>query len=66
MATSTSITATTSSNYTVIQTNGTVSSSVSSATTVTVNTLPTATISAGGSTSFYQGSSVSLSANTLV
>jgi len=63
-ATSTSITATTSSNYTVIQTNGTVSSSVSSATTVIVNTLPTATISAGGSTSFYQGSSVSLSANT--
>jgi hypothetical protein len=59
----TSYTATSSSNYTVIQTNGTVSSSVSVATTVTVNTLPSATATPGGSTTFFQGSSVSLSAN---
>jgi hypothetical protein len=59
----TSYTATTSSNYTVIQTNGTVSSSVSVATTVTVNTLPSATATPGGPITFYQGSSVSLSAN---
>jgi hypothetical protein len=62
-ATGTSYPATTSSNYTVIQTNGTVSSSVSVATTVTVNTLPTATATPGGPITFYQGSSVSLSAN---
>ena len=62
-ATSSSFSATTSSNYTVVQTNGTVSSTMSSATTVTVNTLPTSTISAGGSITFYQGSSVTLSAN---
>ena len=62
-AISSSFSATTSSSYTVVQTNGTVSSTMSSATTVTVNTLPTSTISAGGSITFYQGSSVTLSAN---
>ena len=63
-ATSTSYTASAASNYTVIQTNGLVSSSVSVASTVTVNTLPTSSITAGGPTTFYQGSTVTLSANT--
>jgi glucuronoarabinoxylan endo-1,4-beta-xylanase len=57
-------TATTAGNYTVEVTNTSGCKAISSATTVIVNPLPTASITAGGPTTFIQGGSVVLSANT--
>ncbi len=63
-ATTQSITVSTAGNYTVRITNATGCTSVASAaSTVVVNTLPTATITASGPTSFCAGGSVTLSAN---
>lgn len=62
-ATSSSYAATQAGSYTVVVTNGGCSTT-SSATSVTVLTAPSATITAGGSTSFCTGGSVVLSANT--
>jgi hypothetical protein len=53
----------TSGNYTVSVTNANGCSATSTATTVTVNPLPTATITAGGPTSFCLGDKVTLTAN---
>ncbi len=50
--------------YSVVVTNASNCSQTSANTTVTVNLLPTATISAGGTTIFCQGNNVLLSANT--
>jgi hypothetical protein len=63
-ATSSSITANASGNYTVIVTNSSNCSTTSSATTVTVNSLPIATITPATATTFCQGGSVVLNANT--
>ncbi|MGN6645545.1 MAG: Ig-like domain-containing protein, partial [Cytophaga sp.] len=56
-------TATTAGNYTVEVTNANNCKAISSATTVTVNALPTAAITANGSTAIPQGGSVELQAN---
>ncbi len=50
-------------NYSVIISNGTNCSATSSATNVTVSPAPSATITSGGSTSFCQGDSVTLTAS---
>jgi hypothetical protein len=50
--------------YTVVVTNSSGCSATSTATSVTVNANPTATISAGGATTFCDGGSVILNANT--
>ena len=63
-ATSASYTATTAGSYTLVVTNSNGCSATSTATSVTVNAIPTATITAGGATSFCQGGSVVLNANT--
>ena len=63
-ATSSSITVDTAGNYTVIVTNSSTCSVTSLATTVTVNPLPIATITPLTATTFCQGSSVVLNANT--
>ncbi|MES2371856.1 MAG: Ig-like domain-containing protein, partial [Bacteroidota bacterium] len=57
-----SITVNTSSNKSVTVTDGNGCSAISSATTVTVNALPSATITAGGPTTFCAGGSVTLTA----
>jgi len=62
-ATSSSYSATTAGNYTCTVTN-TCGNTTSGPLTVTVNTLPTATITAGGSTTICSGSFVILNANT--
>jgi hypothetical protein len=56
--------ATLSGNYTVVIRDGNNCSATSTATAVTVNALPTATIAASGPTSFCQGGGVLLNANT--
>jgi hypothetical protein len=58
------ITVSASGSYTVTVTNSNGCSAASSATTVTVNSLPTATITAGGATTFCQGGSVNLTSST--
>jgi hypothetical protein len=63
-ATSASYTASMSGSYTVVVTNTATCSSTSTATVVTVNALSTATITASSATTFCQGGSVVLSANT--
>jgi hypothetical protein len=63
-ATSASYTATTSGSYTVVVTNASTCSSTSTATVVTVNALPAATITPASATTFCQGGSVVLNANT--
>lgn len=63
-ATTQSITVTSSGNYTVTVTNASGCSAVSSATTVTVNPNPPAIITAGGATTFCNGGSVTLTANS--
>ncbi len=63
-ATSQSISASTSGNYTVTVTNASGCSTTSATTTVTVNSNPPATITANGPTTFCQGGSVLLTANT--
>jgi pectate lyase len=62
-ATNATYTATTAGSYNVVVTSGTCSAT-STNTTVTVNALPTATISTTSPTTFCQGGSVVLSANT--
>jgi hypothetical protein len=62
-ATQSSYQATTSGNYTVMVTNG-ACNTTSAATVVTVNSNPTAVITPSGNTTFCQGGSVSLQANT--
>ena len=62
-ATTPSITVSTAGSYTVTVTNATGCSATSVATAVTVNPLPTASITASGPTSFCAGGSVTLSAN---
>jgi large repetitive protein len=62
-ATSQSITATAAGNYSVTVTDANGCTGTSSATAVSVNPLPVATITAGGPTSFCQGGSVTLTAN---
>src|SRR5207249_4956521 len=62
-ATTQAITASSSGNYSVAVTNSNNCSATSAATIVTVNPLPTATITAGGSTTFCQGGSVLLTAS---
>jgi hypothetical protein len=62
-ATSQSITASSSGSYSVRVTNANGCSATSTSTSVTVNPLPTATISAGGSTTFCQGGSVTLTSS---
>jgi hypothetical protein len=66
VGTGTTYTATTSGNYTVQITNpsGCVAQLTSAATTVIVNALPTASITPNGPTTFAQGGSVVLNANT--
>jgi PKD repeat protein len=60
-----SIVVTASGNYDVFVDNGTCSSAISTATTVTVNALPaTPTISAGGPTTFCDGGSVTLTSSS--
>ncbi len=63
-ATTQSITVNTSGNYTVTVTNGSGCSATSAATTVTVNPNPPAIINASGTTTFCQGGSVTLTANS--
>jgi hypothetical protein len=63
-ATTQSITVTTSGNYTVTVTNAAGCSATSTATTVTVNPNPPALITAGGATTFCNGGSVTLTANS--
>jgi hypothetical protein len=63
-ATSASYTATTSGSYTVTVTNASTCSSTSTGTVVTVNALPTSTITPATATTFCQGGSVLLNANT--
>ncbi len=62
-STSQSITATTSGNYVVTVTNSNGCSKTSVATTVTVDPIPSATISANGPTTFCQGGNVRLTAS---
>jgi beta-xylosidase len=62
-ATAQSYTATAAGSYTVEVTNTTNCKAISSATTVTANALPTAAITANGSTAIPQGGSVELEAN---
>lgn len=62
--TSQSITVSSSGAYNVRVTNSNGCSKISSNTNVTVNPLPTATISAGGSTTFCQGGAVTLTASS--
>jgi len=62
-ATTQSITVTTAGSYTVTVTNATGCSATSVATAVTVNPLPTASITASGPTTFCAGGSVTLTAN---
>jgi gliding motility-associated-like protein len=62
-ATTSSITVSTAGNYSVTVTATGGCSGVSAVTTVTVNSLPVPTITAGGPTSFCQGGSVTLSSN---
>ncbi|HEY0139835.1 MAG TPA: hypothetical protein VGF48_03005 [Thermoanaerobaculia bacterium] len=62
-ATTQTITVTTGGNYSVTVTNASGCSATSAATTVTVNPIPTATISASGATTFCAGGSVTLTAN---
>ena len=62
-ATTSSITVSTSGSYTVTVTNANGCSATSSATVVTVNALPTATITAGSATTFCQGGNVVLTAS---
>jgi D-lyxose ketol-isomerase len=62
-ATAQSITATAAGNYSVTVTDANGCTGTSSATAVTVNPLPVATITAGGPTSFCQGGTVTLTAN---
>ncbi|MBK9175161.1 MAG: hypothetical protein IPM46_02255 [Flavobacteriales bacterium] len=62
-ATASTYAATIAGSYHVVVTSGGCSS-ISAATTVTVNTSPAATITAGGATAFCTGGSVTLSANT--
>jgi hypothetical protein len=64
VATSSSYTANASGSYTVVVTNTSTCSSTSTATVVTVNSLPTSTITASSATTFCQGGSVVLTANT--
>jgi hypothetical protein len=61
--TTSTITVTATGNYSVDVTNASGCSASSSATSVTVNANPTATISAGGPTTFCQGGSVTLTAS---
>jgi hypothetical protein len=63
-ATSSSYTANASGSYTVVVTNSSTCSSTSTATVVTVNALPSATITPASATTFCQGGSVVLNANT--
>lgn len=63
-ATTSSITVTSSGNYTVTVTATGGCSGVSAVTTVTVNPLPNPAITAGGPTTFCQGGSVTLSSNS--
>lgn len=63
-ATTASITVNTAGNYTVTITNANGCSAVSVPTTVTVNTLPSATITANGPTTFCQGGNVTLVASS--
>jgi hypothetical protein len=63
-ATSASFTATTSGSYTVVVTNASTCSSTSTASVVTMNSLPTASITPATATTFCQGGSVILNANT--
>ncbi len=63
-ATTQSITATASGNYSVTVTNANGCSATSAATAVTVNPLPDATVTASGPTTFCAGDSVMLSAST--
>lgn len=63
-ATSATYTATASGSYTVFISNGSGCSGTSSATVVTVNSLPSAVITPATSTTFCQGGSVQLNANT--
>ncbi len=62
-ATTQAITVSSTGNYTVTVTNANGCSATSTATTVTVNPLPTATISAGGPTTFCTGGNVVLTAS---
>jgi hypothetical protein len=61
-ATTQTITTDTSGNFSVTVTNSNNCSAVSTPVTVTVNSLPSATITAGGATTFCEGGSVSLNA----
>jgi hypothetical protein len=61
-ATTATYTASTAGSYTVTITNASACSSTSTATVVTVNALPTASITASGATTFCQGSNVVLTA----
>jgi hypothetical protein len=63
-ATTSSISPTTAGNYTVQVTDANGCKNTSSSTVVSLNTLPTATITAGGSTTFCQGESVTLTSST--
>ena len=63
-ATTSSISLTTAGNYTVQVTDANGCKNTSTATVVSVNTLPTATITAGGATTFCQGGSVTLTSST--
>jgi hypothetical protein len=62
-ATTQSISVNTSGNYSVVLTNASGCTSTSPIIAVTANALPTATITAGGSTTFCQGGSVTLTAS---
>jgi large repetitive protein len=63
VGTNSTYTATASGNYTVEVTNASGCKATSSATAVTVNALPSPTITVGGNTSFCQGGSVTLTAS---
>ncbi len=63
-ATTQSINAATAGNYTVVVTTAAGCSATSVPTTITVNALPSAAISSNGSTTFCQGGTVGLSANS--
>jgi hypothetical protein len=63
-ATAQSINAATAGNYTVVVTTAAGCSATSAPTTITVNALPSAAISSNGSTTFCQGGTVGLSANS--